>query len=391
MKINHTWGEPPKPSPELWLAFQKISSSFALQEAFLQELKPYAHKVSDAYTDIVLLGTGGSSLGAQTFCALQRKKRFHFIENIDADSFDRLFAEIDLKSTFCLVVSKSGQTIETLSQLLYCFPQWNKPEHFLIITENKESPLRALANHWKIHCLEHPSISGRYSCFSIVGMFPALIAGLSADLLIRGAKSYFQAQLSDPLNCAPFNAAASLYALSQQGKTQVVMMPYCDRLRPFGRWFAQLWAESLGKNGKGLTPLIALGTPDQHSHLQLYLDGPQDKVFTFITLSSSTKGGKKIKHDFKAFPFPIPLLQGKGFSDLMAAAQRATLETIAQKGCPVREIKIEVLNEESLGALLMHFILETLAMSLFLDVNPFDQPAVEQGKVLTLSYLKEKG
>lgn len=384
MRITRTWSEPP-PFHVHWSGFQKLAAPFALKDTSLTEWKACAEKIRDSFTDIVLLGTGGSSLGAQTLCALQRRKRFHFMENIDPDSFARLFEEIDPAKTFCLVVSKSGHTAETLLQLLHCFPRWNRPENFLVITEEKPSPLRALADHWKIPCLDHPPVSGRYSCFSIVGLFPALIAGLSCDAILKGARDYFQAQLSDPLCCAPLKAAAALATL---GKTQVVTMPYCDRLKPFSRWHAQLWSESLGKQGKGVTPLFSLGTTDQHSHLQLYLEGPQDKAFTFITLSHPSVK-KSRREDLDALPFPIPLFQGKELGDLMHAAQRATIETLVQRGCPVREIQLDVLNEENLGALLMHFILETLAMSLFLEVNPFDQPAVEHGKILTLRYLKE--
>jgi glucose-6-phosphate isomerase len=353
-----------------------------------------AEKIRTTFTDVIILGTGGSSLGAQTLCALSRsaKPRLHFMENIDTDSFERLWASVNPATSFCLVVSKSGQTAETLLQLLISQQHWPKnalAEHFLIITENKPNALRTLANTWHIPCLEHPPIGGRYSCFSLVGLLPAVIAGLSVTDILAGATDYWQEQMHPENPCEPLRAASYLNALLQQGKSQSVMMPYCDRLRPFSRWYAQLWAESLGKNGKGMTPLPAIGAVDQHSQLQLYLDGPRDKVFTLITLAPQSQT-ETVQEDLNALPSPLPLFEGKNLNNLMVAEQRATLETLYNQGCPVREIRLETLTEKTLGALMMHFILETLAMSLFLEVDPLDQPAVEEGKRLAEQYLKNQ-
>ncbi|MEI8295422.1 MAG: glucose-6-phosphate isomerase, partial [Alphaproteobacteria bacterium] len=229
-------------------------------------------------------------------------------------------------------------------------------------------------------------IGGRYSCFSVVGLLPAAIAGLCVSDILAGAHQYWQAQMHPDSLCEPLRAAGYIHALIGQGKTQSVMMPYCDRLRPFSRWYAQLWAESLGKNGKGMTPIPAIGAVDQHSQLQLYLDGPQDKVFTLITLAPQ-HNNEIVQDNLENFPLPLPLFHGKSLSDLMVAEQRATLETLYNRGCPVREICLETLTEKTIGALMMHFILETLAMSLFLEVNPLDQPAVEEGKRIAQQYI----
>jgi len=349
-----------------------------------------AEKIRTSFTDVIILGTGGSSLGAQTLCALSHapQPRLHFMENIDADSFARLWRTLNPSTSFCLVISKSGQTAETLLQFLIAQQHWPPNrllEHFLVITEDKPNALRALANAWHIPCLDHPPIGGRYSCFSLVGLLPAAIAGLCVSDILAGAHTYWQEQMHAENPCEPVYAAHCLNKHLREGKTLSVMMPYCDRLRSFSRWYAQLWAESLGKSGKGMTPLPAIGAVDQHSQLQLYLDGPRDKVFTLITLAPSSS---EIVHiNLASFPEPLPLFQEKSLDDLMMAEQRATLETLYNQGCPVRDIRLETLTENTMGALLMHFILETLAMALLLDVNPLDQPAVEEGKRLAQKYL----
>ena len=400
--IKHRWLGNLSPSAYPKTLRQSLDS-FTTTLPLFQQLQPpqpdlswvtLAEKIRTTFTDVIVLGTGGSSLGAQTLCALSRtpKPRLHFMENIDADSFERLWASVNPATSFCLVVSKSGQTAETLLQLLISQQHWPKnalAEHFLIITEDRPNALRALASTWHIPCLDHPPIGGRYSCFSLVGLLPAAIAGLSITDILAGAHEYWQEQMHPENLCEPLCAASYLDVLCQQGKSQSVMMPYCDRLRPFSRWYAQLSAESLGKNGKGMTPLPAIGAVDQHSQLQLYLDGPRDKVFTLITLASQSQT-ETMQEDLTSLPPPFPLFQGKSLSDLMVAEQRATLETLYNRGCPVREIRLETLTEETLGALMMHFILETLAMSLFLEVDPLDQPAVEEGKRLAELYLKKR-
>ena len=163
------------------------------------------------------------------------------------------------------------------------------------------------------------------------------------------------------------------------------MMAYADRLEKFTKWYVQLWAESLGKDGKGTTPIAALGPVDQHSQLQLYIAGPRDKLFTIVTVGASGLGPRidmelaKRAHE--------PGLGGKTIGDLIAAQGRATAETLAKNGCPVRTIYIDTLDEAALGELLMHFMLETIIAAHLLNVDPYDQPAVEEGKVLAKKYL----
>jgi glucose-6-phosphate isomerase len=164
-------------------------------------------------------------------------------------------------------------------------------------------------------------------------------------------------------------------------------MPYADQLALFSLWYRQLWAESLGKSGKGTTPIRALGAVDQHSQLQLYLDGPADKLFTIVMLDQAGKG-RRVPADLAADP-ELAYLAGRSMGDLLDAEQQATADSLMQRGRPTRIIRLERLDEQRLGALLMHFILETLIAADLFDVQAFGQPAVEQGKVLARRYLGE--
>jgi glucose-6-phosphate isomerase len=178
---------------------------------------------------------------------------------------------------------------------------------------------------------------------------------------------------------------ASLAVAHSANKPIAVMMAYADRLERFTRWYVQLWAESLGKDGKGTTPLAALGPVDQHSQLQLFIAGPRDKLFTIVT---ANPGGHGPRIDAELAKLADePGFAGKTVGDLVAAQGRATAETLARNGCPVRTIALERLDERHLGELLMHFMLETIIAAHLLGVDPFDQPAVEEGKVLAKKYL----
>jgi len=221
-----------------------------------------------------------------------------------------------------------------------------------------------------------------------VGLLPAAMLGLDIAAIRAGAVVALGPVLErrPPAEVPAAVGAALAVALAQtRAKSIAVMLAYADRLERFSRWYVQLWAESLGKDGKGTTPLGALGPVDQHSQLQLFIAGPRDKLITVVATSADGRGPR----------MPADLAQlcgegdfaGKTMGDLAAAEGRATAETLARNGCPVRTIHIEQLDEASLGELLMHFMLETIIAARLLGVDPFDQPAVEEGKVLAKRYL----
>lgn len=338
------------------------------------------------FEDILILGTGGSSLGGKTLYALASQKgpHLHFMDNIDPHTFKRLFDTINPKKTGVLAISKSGSTVETLFQLLVCMPYFAKEnlnKHFIVVTEPTPNPLRKIATEHNWTCLDHPTnVGGRFSCFSVVGLLPIILAGLNPHAFREGAQAVLEHHLRD--NCPPAleGAAMTIYLENHHQKTLSVMLPYADQLDAFALWYRQLWAESLGKKGKGSTPIRALGTVDQHSQLQLYLDGPKDKFFTL--LAPEWKGQGETIHSSL-----LPEFKGKTMGDLFSAELKATYETLVRHQCPTRLITLEALNESSLGALMMHFMIETVLTSYLIGVNAFDQPAVEEGKRLAREFL----
>jgi glucose-6-phosphate isomerase len=225
-----------------------------------------------------------------------------------------------------------------------------------------------------------------------VGLLPAAVAGLDIAAVRAGAAEALKPVLDGDAPAdvpAAVGAALSVALAETKRKSVSVLMAYTDRLERFAKWYVQLWAESLGKDGKGTTPVAALGPVDQHSQLQLFIAGPRDKLFTVITLACAGTG-PRIRPDLARLAGE-PDLGGKAIGDLVAAQGRATVETLARNGCPVRTIELARLDEHTLGALAMHFMLETIIAAHLFGVDAFDQPAVEEGKVLAKQYLREIG
>jgi glucose-6-phosphate isomerase len=372
----------------------------------LAPLEPLADEFRRRFAHVLVLGIGGSSLGGQTVCALgdlgfgprRGAPRIHFMENIDPQSFAALFQSLDPAKTGVIAISKSGGTAETLSQLVVTL-DWLRQslgtmalgDRLVALTEPSDNPLRRLASAQGARLLDHdPGVGGRFTALSNVAALPGLIAGLDMAALREGAAQVLDAALvaANPRDSAPILGAAVSVALAEQREiATTVLMPYVDRLAAFGLWFRQLWAESLGKDGRGTTPVRAVGAIDQHSQLQLYLAGPADKMFTLVTLDM-TGQGELMPPDLTGDP-ALAYLAGRRMGDLIDAEQRATAATLIRNGRPTRVVEIARLDERSLGALLMHFMLETIAAAELMGVNAFDQPAVEEGKVLARQYLTE--
>ena len=364
----------------------------------------YARLLNENTTDVVFLGTGGSSLGGQTLAQLAghavpalgalRKPRLHFMDNLDPGTFAAMLEQLPLASTRFVAISKSGGTAETLMQTAAAISaleaaKRDPHDHFVGISEplkgGKANGLRDLLKLYDVPFLNHdPGVGGRFSVLTNVGLLPAAVCGLEIGAIRSGAAGALAPVLSgqQPKDVPAAVGAALAVAV---GKPITVTMAYADRLDRFTRWWVQLWAESLGKDGKGTTPLAAIGPVDQHSQLQLYMAGPRDKLFTIVTVGAAGRG-PRIDAEL-AKRAGEPGLGGKTIGDLVAAQGRATADTLARNGCPVRTIHLETLDEASLGELLMHFMLETILTAHLLGVDPFDQPAVEEGKVLAKRYL----
>jgi glucose-6-phosphate isomerase len=362
---------------------------------------------------LIFFGTGGSSLGGQTLAQLggfgiqgddkhgsEARPRMRFYDNLDAGTLALALGGLDLKSTRFVVISKSGDTPETLVQAIAAIDAARAgaldaeiQNLFLAVTEpgvaGKPNGLRALCAHFGTPILDHhPGIGGRFSVLTNVGLLPALARGLDVEALRQGAGTVIEALLDRRAasDFAPAVGAAIAVGLAKErGVRANVMLPYSDRLSRFAAWYVQLWGESLGKKGEGTTPVAALGPVDQHSQLQLYLDGAPQHFITLIRASAAGQG-PRVAPDLAKLA-GADYLAGRAAGDLVAAQQHAIPEALIEAGRPVRTIDLDTLDEASFGALLMHFMLETVLAADLLGIDPFDQPAVESGKVLTRRYL----
>ena len=372
----------------------------------LPGIETVAERLRRGYRDVVVLATGGSSLGGRALCGLADRRdynggtaRLRFVDNLDPHGMDLLLSELDLARTAFVVISKSGATGETVAQALVCLdalrrtPGVSAPaEHFFMIVGPEDSPLSKFGASNGIDTLLHdPDLGGRYSVLSSVGLLPARIAGLDIAAVRDGARSVLEKALeaAGPEDVPAAQAAALAVALARTtGGCMNVLLPYCDRLDAFALWHRQLWAESLGKNGQGMTPIRGLGPVDQHSQLQLYLEGPADKLFTVLCLETRGTGPRVPATD--AGLYGAKYLGGATIGDFVAAQQDATIATLVRRGRPTRVLRLSRLDERTIGALFLHFMLETVFAADLLGVNPFDQPAVEEGKILARELVAER-
>ena len=356
-------------------------------------------------SDVVVFGIGGSSLGGQAATAIVKNSDgpvLHFPENPDPDRLTRLLDRLPLAGTHFFTISKSGGTPEPLAALFAAMAKVKSGggdlgAQFTVITEPAKGDdsggnvLRRLARRHGMTAFDHdPHLGGRFSVLSLVGMIPAVFAGLDPAAFRIGAATVLNKALTakNAESCAPALGAVLAAGLELHSGVGVsVMFPYADALERLAMWYRQLWAESLGKDGHGTVPVRALGPVDQHSQLQLYLDGPADKLFT-ILMPDWRDQGPVIEPDLADDP-ALEYLSGRTVGDLVHAEARATAETLTKAGRPVRSFHLARLDEATLGALFMHFMLETIITAELLGVDPFGQPAVEAGKKLTRQYLME--
>jgi glucose-6-phosphate isomerase len=359
---------------------------------------------------VIFFGTGGSSLGGQTLAQLggwnipgtadeaqMKRPRTRFYDNLDGHTLaSALHSFDDLATARFIVTSKSGGTPETLVQALAAIAAVKAaglakriPELFLGVTEpkgaGKANGLRTLFEQHGIPCLDHhPGIGGRFSVLTNVGLLAAIARGLDARAVRAGAKAVVDALMAahGPQDFAPAEGAAVAVALAREkGIRAQVMMPYSDRLERFAAWFAQLWAESLGKGGQGTVPIACLGPVDQHSQLQLFMDGPHEHLITVVRVPNAGTGPRI--DAALANAAGVGYLAGRTAGDLVAAQAAALPQALAQAGRPVRTFDLPRLDEASLGGLMMHMMLETILAAHLMGVDPFDQPAVELAKVIT--------
>lgn len=349
-------------------------------------VKQLAERLKNDFDDIVVLGIGGSSLGA--ICLrdalkgpmwnLHGDKRLFVLDNLDmAEEIEQV---VNMDRTLFVTISKSGRTPETMAYYFY-FREKVPARQFVFITDPENGELRKMGKEQGIPMLDIPTnVGGRFSVLTPVGLFPAAMLGMDIEALLDGAGEMAKRFLSTEMDMnLSFQLAAVQYLLEyKHGVVMSVMMPYSTRLWTLADWYRQLLAESIGKDGKGLTPIRALGATDQHSQLQLYNEGPMDKLLMLIEVAED-RSPKIPQVENEAMNY----LSGVSFQELMNVERRATSQALTEYKKPNLTIEIERVDARTLGALFMLFEGSIAFLGEFYKIDAFNQPGVELSKQLT--------
>ena len=388
-----------------------------LKLELVEEISSLAKEIQETFDNLVVLGIGGSALGTTAiFNALRYSHnlldneqrgglpRLFVLDNVDPDGFAAHLALCNPARTCFLVISKSGTTVETTSQFLVA-RQWieksvddHYQDHFILITDPESGSLRELADREGYRSCAIPAgVGGRFSVFTPVSLLPLACAGVDIERLLKGAADFSRFVCHDDLESNPAYLNAALqYLAYQKGLKISVLMPYSDRLRDVADWFRQLWAESLGKKFStdgsvrhvGPTPVNALGTTDQHSQVQLYVEGPFDKVVTFVVIDEFDQDLSI--PDYEAAP-ATTYLAGHTMGELIHIEQQATAAALTRNQRSNCAIHIPRVTAEAVGALIYMFEVQTLFAGYLFEVNPLDQPGVEEGKQFTYALMGRQG
>ena len=331
------------------------------------------------YENIIILGMGGSILGTKSiysFLKKKIKKKVFFFDNLDQNLYLEFKKIKNLKNSCFIIVSKSGNTLETILNLSGIFSQSLMKNKLIFITEIKNNLLMSIANKFNAEIIEHKDfIGGRYSVLSEVGMLPAELMGLNIKKFKNINKFLKKKSFVNSL----IKNVAGIYTL-QKKRNNSVILNYDSDLNDLSFWYQQLVAESLGKKGKGISPTLSHMPKDNHSMLQLYLDGPMNKFYTFLSTNSKDVTNKFYKN---VIVKNIKFLRNKNLKSVLNAQREATMNVFKSKNIPFRHFVFNKKNEEELVEILTFFVLETILLSRLLKLNAFDQPAVEQVKIET--------
>ncbi len=387
------------------LGFWKLSQDEGAAEA----ARRLAASVPDDVHDILILGIGGSSLGGRAVYEalggppeLRVGRRLHFPDNSDPWRLARLLDTLDPNHTAAVAISKSGGTVETAASLLVVrgwLREAGAPmnRHLMVVTDPERGSLRALVEAEGLRALPIPAnVGGRFSVLTAVGLLPAALAGLDVHGLLRGADAMRQRCEQEQLTDNPAGLLAALHVLHHRlyGRHVHVLMPYADGLRAFAAWFVQLWAESLGKrhakDGRpletGPTPLAAVGATDQHAQVQLFMEGPRDKLVTFVSVDAP-------EHELTipGEEGPNAYLGGHTLGELLTAERRGTAMALATDRRPSLTLHLPKLDAPSLGGLFFLWEAATAIAGELYGIDAFDQPGVELGKRLAFGLLGREG
>ncbi|HEX6314917.1 MAG TPA: glucose-6-phosphate isomerase [Gemmatimonadaceae bacterium] len=366
--------------------------------------------------DVVVLGIGGSALGpialrtallgaswnARSAASRDGRPRLHVLDNVDPSTMVEFLERLELGATLFVVTSKSGGTAETMAQYLVVRDRLERAgrpvrEHLVFVTDPEKGALRQIARHEHITALAvPPNVGGRFSVLSPAGLLPAALAGIDVAALLRGAGEMRNRTASSDWTANPAGAFAVLQWLSDTrlGRRGHVFMPYHDALRDMAAWFVQLWAESLGKvrpdgTHVGPTPIAALGATDQHSQVQLFMEGPNDKTVTFV---SAVDSGPDQPIPSRHADLPdLAYLGGHTLGELLQVERRATAGALAARGRLNMSVMLAAIDAEHVGALIMLLELATAYAGELYGVNAFDQPGVELGKRFTYGMFGRPG
>ncbi len=373
----------------------------------LVQIKKLAEQFKKRFGNILLLGIGGSALGTRaiqqflngSFYNLQRKPRLFVLDNLDPRLTAQYEALADWSDTALIYISKSGSTPETAAQFVYFSQKYlaggGDPQDIVIICDPADNGINALAQELNCHLFHLPhELPGRYSVLSAVGFLPAEMVGIDSQRLLAGARQVREGlERLEPKNNGLFLLAAALHELGQQGKNMHILFNYSSFLGEFGLWFVQLWAESLGKKNNlagaevraGMTPITALGATDQHSVLQLFKEGPLDKVIGFLKLAEWGEEPvlPQAFEDKKEYAY----LSGFRMSEQLAIEQMATEMTLVKSGIPCYRVVLRDFSPEVLGGLFFFYEALVVFIAALEQINPYNQPGVEEGKQITYALM----
>ncbi len=354
-------------------------------EEYLLKIMKVAERLQERFVSLVVVGMGGSSRGAKALHQAVGKEnsRLLFLDNIDPDLLSETLRVIDWDKTAFAFISKSGKTLETVSLMNVIFEELEKRElpvaERVVFVGDRGNPFNKLADELGAPFLEIPEeIGGRFSVFTAVGLLPAYFAGYDVTRFLEGAYDLLETPLP------AFYLAASKYLHYKSGRDISVVMPYSTYMNEFTEWYAQLWAESLGKEGQGQTPLKAIGTSSQHSILQLFVDGPDDKFYQLFFVNNRSSDVRLPKNSLI-----LPYVGGRTLGEIMRAEFEGTLYALRQKNRPVVRFELSQLSEYQMGYLFMTYMVAVVVMAKLIGINPYGQPAVEIGKRYARELLEE--
>ncbi len=398
--------------------WQEWTETPMIDKAVIDELNAFGKSIRDKASSFVVLGIGGSALGPIcVFNALlhlhhneldektRKAPKIYVEDNVDPERMAALFDVIDVKTTYFNVITKSGETSETLSQFLILYNALKKAvgekeakEHIFVTTTIGKGALYAAAEKEGFKVFGVPAgVGGRFSVLSNVGLVPFAVMGIDIESMLYGARAMRTACERPDIYSNPALMTAYLQVLSMKdGKNISVMMPYADGLKTMADFYCQIWAESLGKAvdkagntvNYGQTPAKALGVTDQHSQVQLYTEGPFDKVVTFIgveTFGDSVTIPADETADIGDF------LKGHTMNELITAERKSTEFALTKAGRSNFTIMMPTVDAETVGELLMYFMYETAFAGAYLNIDTFNQPGVEEGKKATFAMIGRKG